>query len=291
MNFRHITPLIALIVLLSACTTSTFDSNLQTEKSANIKKPLIVDINLAPAKIKKSGLGVPKYMDNQLVGYKFKRGFAVPAQIGNYFGFSYSVNQAIDITITNTDMTGNIVKQVPITVTVTHPEIITNGKATTVSSWQDTLYFGRDNFAMWNFESKNELVNGKWNITVEYNNTKVAEKNFFVQVPPPVPEKVTQVCKIETEKFPPFLQQANKECCVDNSAQACYNFAWRGLERLKDKHGAGLYYAKGCALGDISSCRLAAKMAKTEQERNKFHHKGCDLNDFDSCIEVDRLPQ
>ncbi|KAF7764448.1 hypothetical protein PCIT_b0452 [Pseudoalteromonas citrea] len=283
--------LISLIVLLNGCATPpTISSDAQTnEKPALVQKTL--DIKVAKTKAKKSGLGVPQYKNGQLVGYQFQRSFAIPAQIGNFFGFSYVTNQVLAINNADKAATGEIVKKVPVIVTVTHPEIITNGQASTQSAWQDTLYFGRDNFAMWNFESNNELVSGKWTIEVKHQDTVVATKNFFVQVPPPMPAKVTTVCQVESEKFPKALQKSNQKCCAENDAQACYNFAWRGLERIKDKHGAALYYAKSCELGDISGCRLAAKLASNEQTRNDFYHKGCDLKDMDSCIEVNRLPQ
>jgi hypothetical protein len=283
--------LFSLIALLNGCATPppvSEDTQTSVNQAEVTKK---IEVQVAQTKAKKSGLGKPQYQNGQLVGYQFQRTFGIPAQIGNFFGFSYQTNQVLAMSNTDKSATGEIVSKVPVTVTVTHPEIITNGKASTESSWQDTLYFGRDNFAMWKFESKNELVSGKWTIEVKHQDTIVATKNFFVQVPPPMPAKITTVCEVEIDKFPKALQTLNQKCCSNNDAQACYNFAWRGLERIKDKHGAALYYAKSCELGDVSGCRFAAKLASDEKTRDEFYNKGCDLKDIDSCLEVDRLPK
>ena len=45
-----------------------------------------------------------------------------------------------------------------------------------------------------------------------------------------------------------------------------------------------------CELGDISSCRLAGRLAKDKTKQAYWYNKGCDLKDLDSCLEVDRLP-
>ncbi|GEK11687.1 DUF3859 domain-containing protein [Pseudoalteromonas peptidolytica] len=277
------------IISLLLATLPIFISGCKTASNTESTEVVKNTIELGSAEIKKSGHAQPLFQNNQLVGYEFKKGFAVPAELGNFFGFSYQVNQLINSTTDNPNSTGYVATKVPVTVTVVHPEIMINGKPETTSSWEDTLYFGRDNFAMWKFENANELVNGKWTISVAYQQKEIATKNFFVRVPPKMPKKVTQVCQVEIDKFPRALQQANTACCTNNDAQACYNFAWRGLERIRDKKGAALYYAKSCELGDISGCRQAAKMATTPEKRDAFYHKGCDLKDMDSCIEVNRL--
>jgi len=52
----------------------------------------------------------------------------IPAKKGIFFGFSYTANQAMNITHNETNsnntFSGNLVKSTPVTVKVTHPEIV-----------------------------------------------------------------------------------------------------------------------------------------------------------------------
>ncbi len=274
-NISAIT-MVTFALILGGCATSSSTTN---TNSADKEPATSVS---ATTEIKQSGAATPTYKDKQLVGYNFQKGFAVPAKIGNFFGFSYSATQ--HLTMTNGVTKAKVYKTLPVVIQVNHPEI--NGS--TSSQWNDTLYFGRDNYAMWQFESDAELVTGKWTIAVKLNGEKIAEKNFFVQVPPKMPAKITQVCHAQIELFPKQLQQAHSQCCDGGDGAACYTFAWRGLEYIKDTKGAQLYYAKGCELGDISSCRTAAKMTTDEQQKLDFFNKACDLEDIESCIDAGR---
>ena len=161
-----------------------------------------------------------------------------------------------------------------------------NGSVTTESSWKDTLYFGRPNHTIWQFEADNELVGGKWTMSVMYDDKALIEKNFFVNKLPPMPKKLTSVCSADESLYPAPLAKAHKACCTQDDAQACYNFAWRGVERLKDMKGAVLYYGRGCELGDASSCRTAGQKSTDDAEKHKWFEKGCKLKDFDSCLEI-----
>ncbi len=242
--------------------------------------------------IEKSGLATPSTNQGTVTGYDFKRGFMIPAEIGNYFGFRYQAKQVLAVTAGTTKVTGEIKASLPVTVRAIHPEMLqANGQTTTESSWQDTLYFGRPNYSMWQFESENERVDGQWTIRLEYQGNVIAEKNFLVRKPVPKPAKVTEVCTAAVAMFPQPLAEAHEACCSNGNAQACYNFAYRGMERLRDKVGAALYYQRGCELGDISSCRMAGRMAKAEEDKQTWYNKGCDLKDLDSCLEVGRLPK
>jgi len=279
----------AALATLAGCTTTQTKPAPATSKAAQSAK-----MNIS-AEIEKSGLATPIKNQGSVVGYNFKRSFMVPASIGNYFGFSYRAKQTLTATTdgSSNKVSGEIKRQLPVTVRVTHPEMKqANGSTTTESSWNDTLYFGRPNFAMWQFESENERVSGRWTISIEHNGEVLIEKNFMVQKPAPRPAKVTEVCTAEMNAFPPPLVQAHEACCSANGdAQACYTFAYRGMERLRDKVGASLYYQRGCELSDISSCRMAGRMATSEDDKQTWYSKGCDLKDLDSCLEVGRLPQ
>lgn len=275
----------ALLLSLGACSTYDAAHTPAAETKVKTAPQVALTAEQISTKINKSGLATVKSLNAQTVGYDFKRSFMVPAQIGNYFGFSYTANQ-----LANATETDNTISTLPVTIKVQHPEMLVNGKKVTESSWKDTLHFGRDNFVMWKFESQAELLNGEWSMSVLLQDKAIADKRFFVRVPPPMPAKVTEVCVAEVEKFPPPLQKQHTACCSNGDAEACYTFAYRGLEYIKDKHGAQLYYAKSCELGNISGCRLAAKLATGEPQKNVYLNKACDLKDTMSCIDVNRMP-
>lgn len=273
---------IAITSLITACSSLNTTKN-ETTPEAKPVKAVSAEMKVG-ATLVESGLATPKKHNNQLVGYEFKKGFAVPAELGNFFGLSYRASQTLQATANAKKVTSTIKRSLPVTVEVTHPEI--NGQTT--SRWNDTLYFGRDNFAMWQFESDAERVGGKWTVKVLYKGEALVEKNFLVIVPAKKPAKVTKACSVEIDKFPKVLQDANAACCNSNEAEACYTFAWRGMEYLKDTLGAHLYYKRACQLGSVSGCLTAVKFTKDEKTTEQLYNKACDLKDAASCIEVGR---
>lgn len=275
---------IPLLLLVAAGCSSVSEPQQVKETTAAPTKQVKIEVK---ATIAKSGLATPLMNNGSVVGYNYKRSFMIPAVKGNYFGFSYTAEQQMQLSANSTTAKGEVKSRVPVTIKVTHPEIKqTNGQVSTESSWRDTLYFGRPNHTIWQFEGDHELVSGKWTMSVHYQGNTIAEKNFLVKKLPPMPKKITQVCSADETLYPAPLAKAHQACCTNDDAQACYNFAWRGVERLKDITGAVLYYGRGCDLGDVSSCRAAGQKAKTAQEKKAWFTKGCKLKDFDSCLEV-----
>ncbi|MEF1340002.1 DUF3859 domain-containing protein, partial [Vibrio rotiferianus] len=119
--------LISLSILLGGCATTKEEQNNQ---QTNVEQTSESKVKVgATAKINKSGLATPAFKNKQLVGYNFQKGFAVPAEIGNFFGFSYTATQSVAMTPDATE--GKVYKSLPVIVEVTHPEI--NGS--TQSSW------------------------------------------------------------------------------------------------------------------------------------------------------------
>ena len=276
------------LTAITACSSTTEPTEAKTTAQAEPVTPVKVATEVT-AKIDKSGLALPIKNQGTVVGYKYKRSFMIPAAKGNFFGFSYNANQALAVTANGTDtqVQSEVKSSLPVTIKVTHPEMKQgNGAVTTESSWRDTLYFGRPNHTIWQFESDNELVSGKWVMSVNYEGKSLVEKSFLVKKLPPMPKKLTQVCSADESLYPPQLAKAHQDCCNNNDAQACYNFAWRGVERLKDIKGAVLYYGKGCDLGDASSCRTAGQKAEDEEQKKMWFGKGCKLKDLDSCLEI-----
>ena len=272
-----------LLLAISACSSTSKQSAPAKTETAKVETvPVMVT-----AKIDKSGRAEPIKNGGMVVGYKYKKAFMIPAMKGNFFGYSYTAEQKLELDANTKTAKSEVKSSLPVTIKVTHPEMkLANGEVTTESSWKDTLYFGRPNHTIWQFESKNELLDGKWTMSVVYQDKTLVEKNFLVKTLPPMPKKLTQVCSADESLYPAPLAKAHQACCTQDDAQACYNFAWRGVERLRDNVGAVLYYGRGCELGDASSCRAAGQKSSDKEQQHKWFEKGCKLKDFDSCLEI-----
>lgn len=275
--------------IVSGCASNQNETTVNTHQASQAQIPTNVSLDVD---ILESGITTPKYNGNMVIGYEYKGSFAIPAQLKSGFGFSYKAIQKINITADESNSaTSEVLSQLPIKITVTHPPMKqANGSETTSTSWNDTLYFNRTNYATWLFENASELVAGNWVMTIYYNNEKIAQRAYLVMLPKPKIEKLTAVCRADESLYPPRLAQDHKACCEDGDADACYNFAWRGVERQKDITGAILYYGRSCDLGSASGCRTAGNLAESKEEKEEWFNKGCDLKDLDSCLEVDRLP-
>lgn len=275
-----------LTLIISACSSTPEHSNSKDTKLEPVSETQLTPLSIS-AGIDKSGRAEPIVNGGSVVGYKYKRAFMIPAMQGNFFGYSYTATQKLELDANGKSAKSEVKSSVPVTVKVTHPEMKqTNGQVTTESSWRDTLYFGRPNHTVWQFESKNELVDGKWTMSVVYDGEILVEKNFLIKTLPPMPKKLTQVCSADESLYPKPLVKAHQACCTNNDAQACFTFAWQGVERLRDNVGAVLYYGRGCELGDASSCRAAGQKSSDKEEQQKWFESGCKLKDFDSCLEI-----
>ncbi|WP_028766324.1 DUF3859 domain-containing protein [Shewanella fidelis] len=103
----------------------------------------------------------------------------VTPTLGQYIGFRYSVTQPKDSK--NNQLVANQ-NQFPITVRMTHPEIVDpkSGKGFTTSSWTDTMFTHDRNLAMWYFGEPHELVSGRWTLEILYRDSVVAKKSFML---------------------------------------------------------------------------------------------------------------
>ncbi|WP_299789624.1 DUF3859 domain-containing protein [uncultured Shewanella sp.] len=276
-------------MLINAQGCSTLVAERGETHSESVSPDFTVEIN---ATLDQKGVAKPYFHNGAVSGYDFKSSFIIPAVKGQSFGFSYNASAGIDVIETqgsNKQVKAKVQKSMPVTVVVTHPQMVsTDGQVMTESSWKDMLYMGRPNYVVWNFETDAELVSGKWTVAVFDGDRELISQNFMVRKMLPKPGKISEVCAIDEGLYPPHLVKSHTLCCSEGDAKACYDFGWKGVERLGDKAGAVLYYAKACDLGDISGCRMAGKLAKDEEEKSKWYNKGCDLNDLDSCLEVDR---
>ncbi|NRB24272.1 DUF3859 domain-containing protein [Shewanella sp.] len=286
MKFTRSLSIICLLSL-SACSNIP-DDPVSTVDIAESSIEHSVGIN---ASIDAKGLATPRTMNGMILGYDITPSFPIAPKLGSGFGFTYTASVAVNM-IKNDNASAKILvdvpRKVPVTIIVKHPEITsTDGTVTTESSWNDTLYFGRPNYVIWNFETESELVSGKWTVSVVEKGTELVSQSFLVMNAPTKPAKITQVCTLDESKYPPHLISEYQQCCMNDNASACYQFAWKGVERFKDTVGAILYYGRACELGDISGCRRAGQMSEGDSEA-KWFNKGCDLRDFDSCFEIGR---
>lgn len=279
--------LIICLLSLSACSNIP-DDPVSTVDITESSIEHSVGIN---ASIDAKGLATPRTMNGMILGYDITPSFPIAPKLGSGFGFTYTASVAVNM-IKNDNASAKILvdvpRKVPVTIIVKHPEITsTDGTVTTESSWNDTLYFGRPNYVIWNFETESELVSGKWTVSVVEKGTELVSQSFLVMNAPTKPAKITQACTLDESKYPPHLISEYQQCCMNENASACYQFAWKGVERFKDTVGAILYYGRACELGDISGCRRAGQMSEGDSEA-KWFNKGCDLRDFDSCFEIGR---
>ncbi|WP_028111763.1 DUF3859 domain-containing protein [Ferrimonas kyonanensis] len=207
---------------------------------------------------------------------KYKRRATVVAQLGQGFGFSYRPRLA----------EGEISQQttLPVTITVTHPPLtLADGRETRVTQWDSEMELDKINHGVWMFESERMLVPGSWYLSVDYNGQSLAKRHYVVDIVPTAPQKLTSVCSADESRYLSGLARDHNACCNNNDAHACFNFAWRGVERSGDTLGAALYYGRGCELGDPSACRFAGRLAKDHQQKQRWYSLGCELNDTDSC--------
>lgn len=101
--------------------------------------------------------------------------------LGQYIGYRYAVNLPKDA---SGKVDSHLAKQnqFPITVRMTHPEIVDpkSGKGFTTSSWTDTMFKHDRNLAMWYFGDAHELVTGRWTLEILYRDSVVAKKSFML---------------------------------------------------------------------------------------------------------------
>lgn len=106
----------------------------------------------------------------------------VTPSVGQYIGIRYAVEPPIQDNDKAVDPHSKMRVKFPITVRMTHPEIIDpkTGKRSTVSSWTDTMFKHNNNLAMWYFGDKSELVSGRWTLEILYAGSVLAKRSFEV---------------------------------------------------------------------------------------------------------------
>lgn len=137
----------------------------------------------------------------------------VTPEIGQYLGFRYSVTAPKE----------SKKHQFPITVRMTHPEIIdpNTGKGFTVSSWTDTMFKHNRNLAMWYFGGKEEMVSGRWTLEILYRNEVVAKRAFkLVNMDDP-----NELLKMQQSlQVKQLFKDSEKVLCEQEKYRSCFGF-------------------------------------------------------------------
>lgn len=97
----------------------------------------------------------------------------------DFIGIRYSVSWP-ELHQANPDLK----RQLPIKIRVTHPALTPpNGQTFTVSEWTDNMYLHDKNLAMWQFTEQWEMVPGRWQFEVIYQDKVIARDALMVQLP------------------------------------------------------------------------------------------------------------
>lgn len=142
--------------------------------------------------------------------------------LGQYIGYRYSVTLPKNA---KGKIAPELVNQAqfPITVRMTHPEIVDpkSGKGFTTSSWTDTMLKHDRNLAMWYFGDKHELVSGRWTLDILYRNSVIATKSFMLVNMDEEPKQKPQ----KNVTFVDLISNGQHYLCTDKKYRSCLGFS------------------------------------------------------------------
>ena len=142
--------------------------------------------------------------------------------LGQYIGYRYSVTLPKNV---KGKIAPELVNQAqfPITVRMTHPEIVDpkSGKGFTTSSWTDTMLKHDRNLAMWYFGDKHELVSGRWTLDILYRNSVIATKSFMLVNMDEEPKQKP----LKNVTFADLISNGQHYLCTDKKYRSCLGFS------------------------------------------------------------------
>ncbi|WP_076416574.1 leucine-rich repeat domain-containing protein [Shewanella sp. UCD-KL12] len=151
----------------------------------------------------------------------------VTPSIGQYIGFRYGVSLPKGSAGKPDPKLANQ-NQFPITVRMTHPEIINpnTGKGFKVSSWTDTMFKHDRNLAMWYFGEAYEMVTGRWTLEVIYRDSVVAKKSFMLVNMDEEPELSSKQAQAIQQglTLAKLVKQGETIICAQEKYRACLGF-------------------------------------------------------------------
>lgn len=190
----------------------------------------------------------------------------VTPSVGQYIGIRYSVslpkdkNSKVDPKLANQ-------QQFPITVRMTHPEIIdpNTGKGFTVSTWPDTMFKHNKNLAMWYFGNTSEMVSGRWTLEILYRDSVVAKRSFnLVNMDDPKQLKLIK----QSLQITNFVKNGDKILCGQEKFRSCFGFDNAASCQTKLKP-----YKHSCQLAAAEDLKqTGSKGTGKDAFREYFHH-------------------
>ncbi|WDD96740.1 leucine-rich repeat domain-containing protein [Thalassomonas actiniarum] len=112
----------------------------------------------------------------QGAGQQVTPGLLVKPELGQYIGFTYSVDVPKDA--------GRLSNQVqfPVTIRMTHPELTNpkNNHKFSESQWTDTMFKNNTNYAWWYFGEDYELAEGRWKLDILYRDSVIASRSYLL---------------------------------------------------------------------------------------------------------------
>ena len=194
----------------------------------------------------------------------------VTPTLGQYIGYRYSVSLPknakgqIDPVIKNQS-------QFPITVRMTHPEIIdpNSGKGFTSSSWTDTMFKHDKNLAMWYFGEPHELVTGRWTLEILYRDSVVAKKSFMLVNMDEKPVSKGQKDKIIEQglTLEKLITRGEYYLCEQDKYQQCL-----GFDDVKSCAISMQPFKSQCLQDALIMIKQRSALPMNEQLREFFSH-------------------
>ncbi|WDE07869.1 DUF3859 domain-containing protein [Thalassomonas viridans] len=155
----------------------------------------------------------------QGAGQKVTPGLLVKPQLGQYIGFTYSVNLPKDA--------GRLSNQVqfPITVRMTHPELTNpkNNHKFSESKWTDTMFKNNTNLAWWYFGEAYELVEGRWKLDILYRDSVIASKSYLLIDPNKSDEERDEDTR-QALMMHELVLEGDKTLCAESKFRGCLDF-------------------------------------------------------------------
>ncbi|GIU05016.1 MULTISPECIES: DUF3859 domain-containing protein [unclassified Shewanella] len=210
----------------------------------------------------------------------------VTPTLGQYIGYRYSVSLPknaqgqIDPVIKNQS-------QFPITVRMTHPEIIDpkSGKGFTSSSWTDTMFKHDKNLAMWYFGEPHELVTGRWTLEILYRDSVVAKKSFMLVNMDEKPSTMGQKSKVIEQglTLEKLITRGEYYLCEQDKYQQCL-----GFDDVKSCAISMQPFKGQCLQDALIMIKQRSALPMNEQLREFFsHYTACMGSNYIRTTELD----
>ncbi|ABZ77856.1 hypothetical protein Shal_3309 [Shewanella halifaxensis HAW-EB4] len=190
--------------------------------------------------------------------------------LGQYIGFRYAVSLPKDKS-GKIDSSLAQQNQFPITVRMTHPEIVDpkSGKGFTSSSWTDTMFKHDRNLAMWYFGEPYELVTGRWTLEILYRDSVVAKKSFMLVNMDEKPKLSSQQNRVVEQglTLEKLVTKGEYYLCEQDKYQQCLGF--------KDANSCAIKmqpFKAQCLKDALTTVKQLSEIPMNDQLKEFFSH-------------------